>query len=61
MFYNAILIFITYHKTLAPVIGKDGVGGSIPLGSTMKRKGFLPFGKILKNSGAALVPQRGLF
>jgi hypothetical protein len=25
----------------------------------MKRKGFLPFGKILKNSGAALVPQRG--
>jgi len=43
------------------VIGKDGVGGSIPLGSTMKRKGFLPFGKILKNSGAALVPQRGLF
>jgi hypothetical protein len=27
----------------------------------MKRKGFLPFAKILKNPGAAPVPQRGLF
>jgi hypothetical protein len=27
----------------------------------MKRKSFLPFEKILKNPGAALVPQRGLF
>jgi len=27
----------------------------------MKRKGFLLFAKILKNPGAAPVPQRGLF